>query len=85
MEKDILSPRQQIRLHFDCLVREHKLSKLRWHFQGIRRALFSLRSFADRNHPTLLYLSEAAPFPGAPVGDEGILRKLTCFAARARA
>ena len=32
---------QQIRLHFRCLLREHKLGKLGWHFNGIRRALSS--------------------------------------------
>ena len=39
-ENNILSPRQQIRLHFGCLVREHKFGKLGWHLKGIRRALF---------------------------------------------
>jgi hypothetical protein len=48
MKDDILSPRQQIRLHFCCLVREHKLGKLGWHLKGIRRALF-LSDFADTN------------------------------------
>jgi hypothetical protein len=38
----ILSPKQQISLHFRCLVREHKFSKLAWHFRGIRRALLVL-------------------------------------------
>jgi hypothetical protein len=41
IENDILSPRQQIRLHFRCLVRGHKLGKLGWYFNGIRRALSS--------------------------------------------
>jgi hypothetical protein len=36
----ILSPKQQISLHFRCLVREHKFSKLAWYFRGIRRALW---------------------------------------------
>jgi hypothetical protein len=36
----ILSPKQQISLHLRCLVREHKFSKLTWHFRGIRRALW---------------------------------------------
>jgi hypothetical protein len=40
MKDDILSPRQQIRLHFCCLLREHKFGKLGWHLKGIRRALF---------------------------------------------
>jgi hypothetical protein len=40
MEDAILSPRQQIRLHLRCLVREHKFDKLGWHLKGIRRALF---------------------------------------------
>jgi hypothetical protein len=48
IENDILSPRQQIRLHFRCLVQEHKFGKLGWHLKGIRRALF-LSDFADRN------------------------------------
>ena len=48
IENDILSPRQQIRLHFRCLVRGHKFGKLGWHLKGIRRALF-LSDFADRN------------------------------------
>jgi len=39
IENDILSPRQQIRLHLRCLVREHKFDKLGWHLKGIRRAL----------------------------------------------
>jgi hypothetical protein len=47
-ENDILSPRQQIRLHFYCLVREHKFSTLGWHLRGIRRALF-LSDSAARN------------------------------------
>ena len=34
-----LSPKQQIGLHFRCLAREHKLSKLAWHLEGIHRAL----------------------------------------------
>jgi len=46
-ESDILSPKQQIRLHFRCLVREHKFGKLGWHLIGIRRALF-LSDVADR-------------------------------------
>jgi hypothetical protein len=49
MENAILSPRQQIRLHLRCLVREHKFDKLGWHLKGIRRALF-LSDFADRDH-----------------------------------
>jgi hypothetical protein len=39
-ENDVLCPREQIRLHFRCLVREHKFCKLGWHLKGIRRALF---------------------------------------------
>ena len=31
----ILSPKQQISLHFRCLVREHKFSKLAWHFRRV--------------------------------------------------
>ena len=38
---------KQIRLHFRCLVREHKFGKLGWHLIGIRRALF-LSDVADR-------------------------------------
>jgi hypothetical protein len=48
MNNATLSPRQQIRLHFRCLLREHKFGKLGWHLKGIRRALF-LSDFADRN------------------------------------
>jgi hypothetical protein len=48
IENEILSPRQQIRLHLRCLVREHQLGKLGWHLKGIRRALF-LSNLADRN------------------------------------
>ena len=39
MRENILSPKQQIRLHFRCLVREHRLRTLGWHLKGIRRAL----------------------------------------------
>jgi hypothetical protein len=49
MEDDMLSPRQQIRLHFRCLVREHEFGKLGWHLKGIRRALFP-SDFADKKH-----------------------------------
>jgi hypothetical protein len=35
----VLSPQQQISLHFLCLIREHKLDKLAWHLSGIRRAI----------------------------------------------
>jgi hypothetical protein len=38
-DKIILASAQQIFLHLRCLVREHKFSKLGWHFKGIRRAL----------------------------------------------
>jgi hypothetical protein len=41
-DKIILASAQQIFLHLRCLVREHKFSKLGWHFKGIRRALSSL-------------------------------------------
>ena len=37
----VLSPQQQIRLHFLCLVREHSLDNLAWHLSGIRRAIRS--------------------------------------------
>ena len=44
----VLSPQQQIRLHFLCLVREHRLDKLAWHLNGIRRAIrFSANVFAS--------------------------------------
>jgi hypothetical protein len=39
MKNNVLSPQQQIRLHFRCLVREHRFSRLGWHLKGIRRAL----------------------------------------------
>ena len=42
---EILSPGQQIRLHFRCLIREHKFGELRWH----------LKAFAGRfSSPILL-------------------------------
>jgi hypothetical protein len=56
IENDILSPRQQIRLHLRCLVREHKFGKLAWHLRGIRRALF-LPDFADRNTHVAAHIS----------------------------
>ena len=37
----LLSPQQQISLHFLCLVREHRLDNLAWHLSGIRRAIRS--------------------------------------------
>ena len=37
----VLSARQQISLHFRCLVREHRLDNLAWHLSGIRRAIRS--------------------------------------------
>lgn len=37
----VLSPQQQISLHFLCLVREHRLDNLAWHLSGIRRAIRS--------------------------------------------
>jgi hypothetical protein len=40
-EEGILSARQQIRLHFRCLVRGRKVGKLAWHLRGIRRALLA--------------------------------------------
>ena len=39
MSENVLSPKQQIRLHFRCLVREHRFRTLGWHLKGIRRAL----------------------------------------------
>ena len=39
MRENILSPKQQIRLHFRCLVRGHRFRTLGWHLKGIRRAL----------------------------------------------
>jgi hypothetical protein len=48
-DKIILASAQQIFLHLRCLVREHKFSKLGWHFKGIRRALSSL-TFADAKY-----------------------------------
>jgi hypothetical protein len=42
----VLSPKQQIRLHFRCLVREHRFRTLGWHLKGIRRAL-SLSELRD--------------------------------------
>ena len=39
MRKNILSPKQQIRLHFRCLVREHRFRTFGWHLKGIRRTL----------------------------------------------
>ena len=37
----LLSPQQQISLHFLCLVREHRLDNLAWHLSGILRAIRS--------------------------------------------
>ncbi|HEY5813321.1 MAG TPA: hypothetical protein VIT23_11790 [Terrimicrobiaceae bacterium] len=46
IENNLLTPGQQIRLHFRCLVRAHRLDKLGWHLKGIGRALL-LPSLAD--------------------------------------
>ncbi len=52
MREIVLSPKQQIRLHFRCLVREHRFRTLCWHLKGIRRALSlsKLRDASERSN-----------------------------------
>jgi hypothetical protein len=61
MRENILSPKQQIRLHFRCLVREHRFNTLGWHLKGIRRALLLLDTHKLR----------VVRINGSPVGRAG--------------
>ena len=51
IENDILTPRQQVRLHIRCLGREHQLGKLAFHLKGIRRALFPPKCLTEMLSP----------------------------------